>query len=324
MAIADEAQDAPEIWPYAALRLVADETRGGPLRLAFGERRLSVDDPAFAAALLAASPRLRRQRRRGLEVAMLAALAALLAGVALWWTLPRLIDAVIGSIPPSWEARLGREAMDALAPRLCTAELGRRALGQLVRRLGAGTAIPHRFSVVVAANEIPNAFALPDGHIVIMRGLLEKMRSPDELAGVLAHEMTHVLRRDPLRVLVTGTGASLVFKVLFGGGGGSALGSTVFALSYSRGAEADADAGAIDLLRAAGIGTTGLADLLERLGRGSGPGLPAFLLSHPATQQRVAALRAAASDDARPALTETDWQAVMWICDRTAIRMPIR
>ncbi|RYD83586.1 MAG: peptidase M48, Ste24p, partial [Sphingomonadales bacterium] len=88
-------------------------------------------------------------------------------------------------IPYSWEQRLGDVISGDFAEQACRAPAGQKALDDLAHRLSpAGR--PIRIGVV----DIPvvNAVALPGGRILIFRGLIDEAQSPDEVAGVLAHE----------------------------------------------------------------------------------------------------------------------------------------
>ncbi|MGH6927299.1 MAG: M48 family metalloprotease, partial [Dongiaceae bacterium] len=85
--------------------------------------------------------------------------------------------------------------------------------------------------------------------------------------------------------------------------------------SYSRGAEAEADATALDILGKAGLDGSGLNRFFARLEREDklGGGIPSLLLTHPPTAERLAATADAAKGN--PALTEAQWQALRSICD---------
>src|SRR5260370_1802231 len=91
-----------------------------------------------------------------------------------------------------------------------------------------------------------NDFALPGGHVYVFQGLIDKARSPDELAGVIAHEMGHVAHRDGMRTIMQAAGLSFVFGMLLGdfGGGGAAIIAvrTVLQSAYTRDVEVAADA----------------------------------------------------------------------------------
>ena len=95
-----------------------------------------------------------------------------------------------------------------------------------------------------------NAFALPGGHIYVFQGLIDRAQSPDELAGVLAHEIGHVAHRDGTRTVLQTAGLSFLFGMMlgdfFGGGAVVIAAKTVLRSSYSRRVEAAADTYSVD------------------------------------------------------------------------------
>src|SRR5262245_42077298 len=164
----------------------------------------------------------------------------------------------------------------------------------------------------------PNAFALPGGYVYVTRGLLALCNSEDELAGVIGHEMAHVLERHAARR----AGAATPFAVLFGVpaailgtvsptlggivGGTGRLASSAALASYSRDQEREADDRGIALAARAGWDPAALAAFLQTLDReealsGADPDRPRFLSTHPAGRERVASIQAAARGQARPA-----------------------
>jgi Zn-dependent protease with chaperone function len=68
--------------------------------------------------------------------------------------------------------------------------------------MAAAPGSPYHVRLLVADSPVVNAFAAPGGRIVVFRGLLEKTGRPEELAGVLAHEMQHVVLRHPLEAIL--------------------------------------------------------------------------------------------------------------------------
>ncbi len=70
-----------------------------------------------------------------------------------------------------------------------------------------------------------NAIALPGGHIYVFQGLIDKAETPDELAGVIAHEIGHVAHRDGTRSVLQAAGLSFLFGMLLGDfvGGGAVI-----------------------------------------------------------------------------------------------------
>jgi len=304
-----------EIWPYSSVSLRADELRKGPVRLARGDARLTVEDPAFASALAAAAPTVKRAARRSLLFGTVGTIALLAAIGGLWWGLPLIAGRIVEYIPPSWEERLGDtvEMQPGWGAR-CTGSAGSAALQGLTRQLTKGVEPPFPITVIVRDSPVVNAYALPGGHIVLLGGLLGEAQSPDEVAGVLAHELTHALNRHPMRALVANSGLALLIELTLGNGTGASVGFLLTTLSYSRAMEAEADAGAVKLLQRAGIGTDGFATFFERMEkRALGPKLP-YLSTHPPDAQRLAAVRAETTRGKWPALSNADWQALKAIC----------
>jgi predicted Zn-dependent protease len=162
-----------------------------------------------------------------------------------------------------------------------------------------------------------NAFALPGGSILVMRGLIEFAQSPDELAGVLAHEMGHVAARHSLQKLMEQLGIGFFFGILLGDIGTGTIavaGETLLLLSYSRGFESEADDLGLARLAAVGLDPRGLADLFVRLEEKSGeaPDWMRLLSTHPLDAARVAKFAAAPAGDS--SLSPEAWQALRDIC----------
>lgn len=82
------------------------------------------------------------------------------------------------------------------AAKLCTAPAGSAALQKLVAPYLAVAQTPLPVTIEVVDVGVPNAFALPGGHILVLRGLIDKVETPEQLAGVIAHELGHVAHRD--------------------------------------------------------------------------------------------------------------------------------
>jgi predicted Zn-dependent protease len=153
----------------------------------------------------------------------------------------------------------------------------------------------YRYQWFVAENPEVNAFDLPGGVIVVHTGLLKAADSVGEVAGVLAHEIQHVEQRHALRAMIHELGWRAVLALALGdlsGGVWGDLAGRLGGLSYGRDLERAADLGGLDALRRAGIAPDGMLDFFGKLARREGPGV-ALLASHPATDERIEALRRA-------------------------------
>lgn len=116
--------------------------------------------------------------------------------------IPALTAALAPLVPVAWKERLGAAVVKHLMPaqRYCDAPEQLTAVRQIIARLAASAAPqPYTFRVHIADSPMVNALAAPGGHIVLFNGILHQTRTPEELAGVLAHEMQHVLQRHSTR-----------------------------------------------------------------------------------------------------------------------------
>jgi predicted Zn-dependent protease len=305
-------------WPLAAIERSEDEGDHGSTRLSCGAARLRVEGALFASALRATASGLapRPPAHRLLRSLAVSAFAGAV-GLAGWFLVPVLDAPVAALVPVAWEARVGAQTVALMGGESCTARAGSAALGRLVERLTAGVALPQPIAVEVSDRKEVNAFAAPGGRIVLFDGLLAEARSADEVAGVLAHEITHSRKRHPTRMLIRVIGTSLIEELLIGAETGG-MAEMLLVLSYSRRFEEEADAGAVELLHGAGIDTASFANFFDRLERthDGGP-LPALLASHPAPQERSAMVRAHPGAATRPALDGGDWDALKSICRAT-------
>ena len=141
-----------------------------------------------------------------------------------------------------------------------------------------------------------NAFALPGGNLFFFTGLVDRIKSSDELAAVMGHEITHVRREHWARQVAAMTKQQLGVGILLGAvhagqGWQSVAGGleSLYSLKFSRGDEDEADAKGLDDMVRSGYDPHGMLDLFNTLlaasgGKESGPG---FLSDHPLTKDRI-------------------------------------
>ena len=149
--------------------------------------------------------------------------------------------------------------------------------------------------------DAPNAFALPGGTVVITDALIERFDDPDLWAGVLAHELTHVSESHGLENLYRALGLYAVVT-LVAGETGPVLedvlleGNLLLGLSHGRAAEREADAGGVELMRAAGYDPEGLARFFDWVAAQPG-GEGGWLSTHPGGEERADEVRALITQD---------------------------
>jgi len=261
--------------------------------------------------------------RIGLGPAVAAGLAVSLIVLAGGAYLPQLLAPLV---PRAWERNYGNALVGDFGGKYCAGPGGQQALNALAARLRPGA---RDFDVRVVDIPIVNAAALPGGHIVIFRELLAEADGPDEVAGVLGHEIAHVEHRDVTEAMIRELGFGLVIASLGGTTGGNA--NAMLATRYGRDAESDADRAAIATLAAAGISprpTAGffarLAKQEKKLGRlGDALG---YISTHPTSAGRQARFHNAARPRASyaPALSEEQWNALVDICHNDPKRRKAR
>ncbi|MEW5770556.1 MAG: M48 family metallopeptidase [Pseudomonadota bacterium] len=272
---------------------------------------------------LAGRLHLARRQHRGREHRFRLALA--IAGVALflpvfalvwfWLNADRFSQWAAEQVPVEQEVRLGEMAFAQMRGGLKLLPEDAPA-DELVERIGVrltvGSAYPYHFHV--ADDPRVNAFALPGGHVVVFTGLLKAADCADEVAGVLAHEVSHVESRHSLRNLIHALGLRAVMAVALGdfaGGVWGDMAGELAGLAYGRDLERQADLDGLRLLRRSGLPGDGMARFFEKLAAQDGEGID-LLSSHPASKERLRELRAAldAQGDYPQQSLRVDWLAV--------------
>lgn len=154
-----------------------------------------------------------------------------------------------------------------------------------------------KFSFTIIEDPTLNAYALPGGAVVIHSGLIEKAHSPEELAGVLAHEISHVTRRHHIRGVIGKMGMFMIVRGFLGDITGvsselATAGATLGSLKYSRDYEREADNSGWDLLVKAHIDPHGMIDFFETMKKEAGGAEVSYFIStHPGTSERIEVLK---------------------------------
>lgn len=246
------------------------------------------------AALRSHQRRTRAGRSLGWTVLWVILLFPVLLLVLFIWQADRIAAAAATRIPIEQEVRFGEQAFEQMRSSLDLQDAGPEyaAVQALGSRLTRGSKYTYRFHV--AKNEAINAFALPGGIIVVHTGLIDATRRPEELAGVLAHEVQHVEQRHSLEALVKDLGLRGVWMLVTGDIGSGVVGRAALELTslrFSRGAEEEADRGGFETLVANDIDPSGLADFFIVMGKKAGATPPPLLSTHPASNDRERAMR---------------------------------
>jgi predicted Zn-dependent protease len=205
----------------------------------------------------------------------------------------------------------------------CEAPEGLAALGKMQNRLARDLDLPYPLTVTVLDHDLVNAFALPGGHVVFFRGLIDAAETPEEVAAVFAHELGHVASRDPTRIALRSAGSIGVLGLLLGDFAGGAvvlmLAEQLIEADYTQEAEVGADEFAHDMLSRNGVSPEALGTMFRRFRDlyGEAEGITAHLSSHPALGDRIAAAESAAEQMMGPdwpVLRATEWADLRAIC----------
>ena len=316
-------------WPYEGLDFAEEVYRGQPVRLthrARGDAVLTFEGGDILSALERfAGGRFGGRRRflspMALGIFSVVGLIAVVGGLAL--ALPALVGPLTFLVPPEWEQAVGDRVIGQLAEGhpFCEGEAGIAALRALTARLTSGVESPYPFLVRVSGRPEINAFAAPGGHVVLLRGLIEEARSPEEVAAVLAHEIAHGLERHPMQGLVRAVGVMVVVNALLGdttavGEAAARFGQLLLISSYTRKDEVAADRIGIGLLNRAGIRGDGLAAFLGRMEqKGSDAEKVSRLLStHPSDRERIERIMSLATGGG-VAMSPAEWKALKAVCE---------
>ena len=311
-------------WPYADVRR-ADGKKA--LRLlcvsALPLARLEIADPDAAALVAARFPQLdagRAGAQTGRIVAWSLAAAVSIVLVTIYG-IPLIADRLAPLVPFAVEKRIGeavdRQARAIFSGQNCTRPEGQAAFDKMMAKLKDAGGFDSPLEAHVLSSNIVNAYALPGGKVYLLDGLIQRAKSVDEVAGVMAHELGHAQNRDGLRKIIQTGGSSFLIGLLFGDvTGGSAVlfaARSIVDASYSREAESRADAFTIKAMHGLGRSPRPMGEFLVRVTGGGR--ISTVIDSHPLSTDRLDRMK---QEDrpgtGEPILTDQEWLALKQIC----------
>lgn len=248
-----------------------------------------------------------RQRHRILWMVVGGTLLASVLG--LWFGSDLLVELAVDRIPVEWERKLGQSAYHDFLARQEVMKDGPAvaAVTEMTHRLTDSIPEnPYTFDITVVKSDVVNAFALPGGYIVVFTGLMKKAERPEEVAGVLAHELNHVLQRHGLERIVKQLGFVAVLSIVLGnppglGGVMKQLGVELMTLKFGRAQETEADLTGLQLLYRAKIDPSGMITFFQRLAE-KDEGRVEWLSTHPMSSARAERLKSELADMPKQAL----------------------
>ncbi|MBI4725114.1 MAG: M48 family metallopeptidase, partial [Rhodomicrobium sp.] len=291
---------------------------------------LFIQGPGIGGLLMERAPRTAQsfQRFKIVSYSMIATAIAVAAGMVLLFGRFSASKAIAELIPSSMADRIGVQNIGMFGPvaPACVNQPGNAALQHMLDRLQGGGNYGRPFKLHVAQSGIANAFALPGRHIVLLSGLVKQAKSPEEVAGIIAHEMGHGIEKDPEAQFVRNVGMLALLQFLTGQSGDQGpltFGAILLQLRYSRTAERSADSHALEILRNAHIGSKPTADFFLRDEAGASAGdILNYLSTHPPSKERAELFLSQAPYPAQPLLSETEWEKAKTVCDEGGAKKP--
>jgi Zn-dependent protease with chaperone function len=207
------------------------------------------------------------------------------------WQYEHLLNWAAGRISIETEHEMGKAVLSAYNKRQDAIQSGAAVsfIESIGKQLTQGSAYQYQWLVI--KDDAVNAFAMPGGIVIVNTGLLKKAGSADEVAAVLAHEVQHVEQRHALKNMINSAGIAAVVMLVLGDANAAMImiAHQVSTQFFSRQVEADADLKGAQLLLQQKLRTEGMASFFKRLAseQPKQGQLPAWLSSHPDTQQRI-------------------------------------
>ncbi|MES2239565.1 MAG: M48 family metallopeptidase [Bacteroidota bacterium] len=211
-------------------------------------------------------------------------------GLCYVFVIPWVAEKSVVLIPEEYDTKLGNSAWIGNQNFITIDSAKTKILNDFAKQLNLQNSKQLKFTVV-QSNEI-NAFALPDGNIVVYTGILKEMKNYDELVGLLGHEVSHVNNRHSMKMLCRSLSGYLFVSVILGDANGimATIGDNVNSLqslSFSREFEHQADLDGFKILVANKVNPQGMSNLFKRLQQQQFIAIPEFLSSHPVTENRI-------------------------------------
>ncbi len=292
---------------------------------------LFVQGSGVGKLLLAAAPGTAESSKRFkvVRLSLIATAVTIGLGAALFFGRFSASRAVAEFIPYKAADRIGAQSIELFGPiaAACQNQPGNAALQRILDKLERSADYGRPFKLHVAKAGVPNAFALPGRHIVLLSGLVKRAKNPEEVAGVLAHEMGHGLEKDPEALFIRNLGMQALTQLLTGQSGNQTavtLGALLLQLRYSRAAERSADNHAVEILRQAHVEPKPTGEFFLRNAADTPKGDSAlnYLSTHPSSKDRAQLFLSQEAYPVEPLLSDKEWADAQAICGDDGIKKP--
>jgi len=217
------------------------------------------------------------------------------------WSLEKKLSDALGSGFAKHECRHSPQAQELLQ--------------QLVKRIYPIDPDDTAFSIDVQIVKDPviNAYATLGGKIAVNSGLLEQAESPEEVAGVMAHEIGHVQHRHIMEGTITHLLTAEGINIIFGGHSSAADWTQYFLnMNFTRSQETQADEAGLMRLQKAHVDNQAFKHFFERMEKSGS--VPVFLSDHPSNNLRSEMVAKFDNHGTTPILTQDEWKVLKDYC----------
>lgn len=240
-----------------------------------------------------------------------------------WFSIPFVVKVFAKNIPYKFETMFASKIQIDSHFKACPLKPNEeKALKAYVNYLYPKNALEKEMPVTfsVSKSEMVNALTFPAGRIILLRGLLKEMKTPEELLGVMAHELGHVVERDSASFLVRGAILTAFFGFITNDFNGTAAVSpqlllSTAALTFDRDMEKAADAFAAKRLTELHVSTSGLRSFFSRRNHDSDFLVPEFITTHPNFESRIVLIEETYPKEDLPKEITDNWEIIRKICD---------
>lgn len=206
------------------------------------------------------------------------------------WIVPYMAGRMADKVPVSYEENLGNAMYSSMKTGFIIDEKKTMYINDFFNELKINT--PYKIHITVVKDDVPNAFAMPGGNIVVYDKILAGMNDYSELAALLSHEFTHVQNRHTTKSLFRSLSGSAFLSIIFGNIGGVSDviindANNLKSLSYGRSLEKEADMNGVKILSERKIDCNGFIGLFNMLKKQSNIEVAEWMSSHPDLQKRI-------------------------------------
>lgn len=206
------------------------------------------------------------------------------------WVVPYMAGRMAEKVPVSYEENLGNAMFSSMKTGFRIDEKKTMYINDFFNELKINSS--YKIHITVVKDDVPNAFAMPGGNIVVYDKIIAEMNDYSELAALLSHEFTHVQNRHTTKSLFRSLGGSAFLSVILGNVGGVSdviinNANNLKNLSYGRSLEKEADINGVKILSERKIDCHGFTGLFTMLKKQNNVEVAEWMSSHPDLQSRI-------------------------------------